>query len=82
MADLGLRIDAMPLKPTTRVRYSAAAVQRAEEALRQARLDHADTIRAAHEKGLSLAQIGQALGVSRQRVHALLVWAAEQREEV
>jgi DNA-directed RNA polymerase specialized sigma24 family protein len=72
----------MPLSPLTRVRYSAAAVERAEDAVRRARLRHVNTIIAAREAGHSLAQIGQALGVSPQRVHSLIQWGTEQRKEL
>src|SRR5437870_299642 len=77
----GLKMAEMPLRPLTRVRYSAAAVERAEKALHRARLEHAKTIRAARKAGNSFAQIGQALGVSPQRVHAFLKWAEGERRE-
>lgn len=71
----------MPLRPLTRIRYTAAAVERAEEALHRARLTHVDAIVAAHEASHSLGEIGKALGITRQRVHALIVWRRKQRKE-
>lgn len=71
----------LALRPLTRIKQTATAVQRAERALHRARLAHADAIAAAHEAGHSLAQIGQVLGVTRGRVHQLITWREEQRKE-
>jgi hypothetical protein len=71
-------LEGMPLKPLTRVRFSAAAVDRAERELDRARLEQADAIVAAHGAGHSFAEIGLALGLTRQRIHALVVWRKAQ----
>jgi len=86
MTDAGKRIDgvshevALVLHPLTRVRQTAAAVERAEQALHRARLVHADTLIAAHKAGHSLAQIGQVLGITRGRVHQVIRWRGEQEQ--
>jgi DNA-directed RNA polymerase specialized sigma24 family protein len=67
------------LRPLTRVKATAVAVQRAEQALHRARLAHADAIIAAHDAGHSYAAIGYALGITRGRVHQLVTWRKEQR---
>lgn len=82
MADERTRIlDPLALRPLTRVKNTAAALERAEGAVHEARLRHVEAIVAAHDAGHSLAQIGQALGVTRQRVHALIAWAEQHRKE-
>jgi DNA-directed RNA polymerase specialized sigma24 family protein len=80
MADEETRIEDLALRPLTRVKYTAAAVERAERALHRARLAHADAIIAAQAGGYSLAQIGQALGITRGRVHQLIRWREDQRK--
>jgi hypothetical protein len=74
------QVDLLALRPLTRIKQTAAAVQRAERALHGARLAHADAIVAAHDAGHSYAQIGMALGIGRARVHQLVKWRAEQKQ--
>jgi DNA-directed RNA polymerase specialized sigma24 family protein len=74
------QVDLLALRPLTRIKQTATAVQRAERALHDARVAHADAIIAAHDAGHSYAQIGTALGISRGRVHQLVQWRAEQKQ--
>jgi hypothetical protein len=69
----------MAMRPLTRVRKSAEAVERAERDLHETRLRHFEVMMAARAAGHSLAEIGLALGVSRQRVHAFLKWGAKEK---
>lgn len=50
----------------------AASVINAQALLSEAQRDRSRAIREALATGMTLAQIGRALGVSRQRVHQLL----------
>jgi hypothetical protein len=59
---------------------SAAAVKRAEDDLRQARLRHYETIMEARQAGHTLAQIGVALGVTRARVAQFIKWGEKTKK--
>ena len=74
-------VDLLTLRPLTRLKQTATAVQRAERALRSARLTHADAIVAAHKAGHSFADIGHALGITRGRVNQLIRWREAQGKE-
>ena len=67
------------MRPLTRVKRKREAVDRAEQALLEARLELVSEIESAQRAGHSMGEIGLALGVSYQRVHQLLRWGAEAR---
>lgn len=62
----GWRIEAL-----ANVRTAHSNVRRLDEELRAARSELRDYALGARRLGLTLEQIGQAMGVSRQRVHGM-----------
>jgi DNA-directed RNA polymerase sigma subunit (sigma70/sigma32) len=70
----------MPVSLLTRVRQTAESVQKAERSLHRARLRHYEAIAAARKKH-SLAEIGLALGVTRQRVAQLVRWGKSEKKK-
>lgn len=58
--------------PVARIKTAQRRVERLERELEQARRAYLQAIQKAREAGMSLAQIGNELGVSRQRVRQLL----------
>lgn len=55
-----------------KVRKAADRVRQAEEALARERAAFRATLAEVHENGVTLTRIGKELGVTRQRVYALL----------
>jgi DNA-directed RNA polymerase specialized sigma24 family protein len=63
-------------------RISAAAdeLSSAEQALAAARSEYRKSITQAYASGVSMAAIGRALGITRQRVNAIIVQGLPPRE--
>lgn len=55
----------------TRIKHALRKVERAEQALDQARSEFRDEIQYALEHGETLSSVGRLLGVTRQRVAAI-----------
>jgi Homeodomain-like domain len=55
-----------------RVKWAVERLDRAEGELEAARQERQEALRAAHDAGMSLAELGRFLGVSRQRVARII----------
>jgi DNA-directed RNA polymerase sigma subunit (sigma70/sigma32) len=71
--------DRRVTKPAKGSKKSLEQVRVARARLRAARAAYLVAIRSARQQGHSLGEIGQAIGVSRQRVHQLLSERADIR---
>ena len=71
MPDPPLTLNVCWMYAIANVRSSPARARWADTAARDARAEMRDYALGARRLGMTLAQIGQAIGVSRQRVHEL-----------
>ena len=71
MPDHPATLNEWRLEALTNVRATHTRVRRLDDELRQARAELRDYAVGARRLGLTLGQIGQAMGVSRQRVHEM-----------
>ena len=71
MPDHPMTLNEWRMEAIANVRSSHARARRAENEAREARAEMRDYALGARRLGMTLAQIGQAIGVSRQRVHEL-----------
>jgi hypothetical protein len=71
MPDHPMTLNEWRMEAIANVRSAHARARRAENEARTARAELRDYALGARRLGMTLAQIGQAIGVSRQRVHEL-----------
>ena len=71
MPDHPMTLNGWRMEAIANVRSAHARARRAENEARAARAEMRDYALGARRLGMTLAQIGQAIGVSRQRVHEL-----------